>query len=94
MLFLLYALTYFGQLVPVAAMVAAALGGTPPGLAAAIVASKLAADYAFLRSSLASERRWLMRGFLALEGWLVLYFGTIPPTLLFARRINWKGRTH
>jgi cellulose synthase/poly-beta-1,6-N-acetylglucosamine synthase-like glycosyltransferase len=94
MLFVLYALTYFGQLAPLFAIGCAVAGTLHVGGALAIVASKLAADFVFFRSAVAPERRWLLRGFLAAEGWLTLYFTTIPPTLLAAPRINWKGRKH
>jgi cellulose synthase/poly-beta-1,6-N-acetylglucosamine synthase-like glycosyltransferase len=94
MLFALYALTYFGQLAPVVAIVGAVTGLLPALGGAAVVASKLIADFVLFRSALAPERRWLLRAFLAAEGWLALYFTTIPPTLLAAPRIEWKGRTH
>jgi cellulose synthase/poly-beta-1,6-N-acetylglucosamine synthase-like glycosyltransferase len=94
MLFALYALTYFGQLAPVVAIVGAVTGLLPALGGAAVVASKLIADFVLFRSALEPERRWLLRAFLAAEGWLALYFTTIPPTLLAAPRIEWKGRTH
>lgn len=94
MLFAFYALTYFGQLAPLAAALGAIAGAVPLAGVAAVTALKLAGDYAVFRAALAPERRWLLRGFIAAECWLILYFTTIPPTLLVAPRINWKGRTH
>jgi cellulose synthase/poly-beta-1,6-N-acetylglucosamine synthase-like glycosyltransferase len=93
-LFALYALTYFGQVAPALAAGLAVAGLVQPLAAAAMIGSKLAVDYALFYLALEPGRRTLLRAFPHVEGLLLLYFTTVPFTLVAAPRIRWKGRTH
>ncbi len=94
MLFALYALVYFGTLAPLVAMGMAFAGLFPLAGAGALVVAKCLVDLVLFRSALPPEQRGQLRALLAVEGFLTLYFSTVPLTILLLPRINWKGRSH
>lgn len=82
-----YALTHLAHALPLVALFVA------PGAALAVLAVRVGADYALLRTSLGvSGRRRLLRTFPLFEAYLFFYVITMPVVLLAFPRINWKDR--
>jgi 1,2-diacylglycerol 3-beta-glucosyltransferase len=81
-----YVLTHLAHLLPLVALFVA------PVAALAVLAARVGADYALLRTALGPRRRALLRTFPLFEAYLFFYVLTMPAVLLFFPRINWKDR--
>jgi len=93
-LFGLYSLIHLAHLALIVAAGLAVAGLFPPAAFVAMLAAKFGADCLLFRAALPDDRRWLLRSTLAAEGLILLYFSTLPLSLVLAPVIRWKGRRH